>query len=77
MKTLAVTDSAYSALEEAAKRSGRLVEDLVSEAIQAWLAEADMDEAEREEIESARAEAAEKGGVEFETFFAEILSERD
>ena len=77
MKTLTVTDSAYSALEEAANRSGQTVSDLVLEAIQVWLDDVAADEAERDEIESARAEAAEKGGVEFEAFFAEILSERD
>ena len=76
MKTLNVTDSLYSSLEEVADRSGRPIQDLVSEAIETWLAEADMDDAERHEIETARAEAADMGGAEFEPFFAEILDER-
>lgn len=77
MKTLAVADSLYAALEAAADRNGRPVQDLVSEAIQTWLADAGMDDAECGEIEAAQAEATEVGGVEFEAFFAEILGERE
>ena len=46
------------------------------EAIQIWLDDVAADEADREEIESARTEAAEQGGVEFEAFFSELLDER-
>ena len=70
MKTLTVTDSLYLALEEAANRSGRPVSDLLSEAIEAWLVDDEMDDAERREIEEARTEVAEQSGVEFEAFFA-------
>lgn len=77
MKTLTVADSLYSALEEVSTRSGRSVPDLVSEAIESWLIEGGIDDAERLEIEAARAEAAEQGGVEFETFFTGVLGERD
>ena len=73
MRTTTVSDDLYSALEAAANRSGRAVPDLVSEAISAWLAEAAMDDAERAEIDLARVEAAEAGGVEFEAFFRDIL----
>ena len=77
MQILTVSDDLYSALEEVAARSGRPVPELVSEAIESWLVEVGIDDAERLEIEAARAEAAEQGGVEFEAFFAEILDERD
>ena len=70
MKTLTVTDSLYLALEEAANRSGRPVSDLLSEAIEAWLVDDEMNDAERREIEEARTEVAEQSGVEFEAFFA-------
>ncbi len=77
MKTLTVTDNLYLVLEEVAVRSGRPISDLVSEAVEAWLADGAIDDAERREIDVARAEAAEQGGVEFEAFFAEFLDERD
>ena len=76
MKTLTITDELYSALEEAANRSGQTVSDMALEAIQIWLDDVAADEADREEIESARTEAAEQGGVEFEAFFSELLDER-
>lgn len=77
MKTMSVDDALYSALEAASGRSGRPVQDLVNEAIESWLAEAAMDEAERAVIEAARVEAAEQGGVEFESFFDDLLGERN
>ena len=77
MKTLTVTDELYSALEEAANRSGQTVSDLVLEAIQVWLDDVAADEADHEEIEAARSEAAEKGGIEFEAFFADLLGNED
>ncbi|MCY4556661.1 MAG: hypothetical protein OXF79_09860 [Chloroflexi bacterium] len=70
MKALTVTDSLYFALEEAANRSGRPVSDLLSDAIEAWLINDAMDDAERREIGAARAEAAEQGGIAFEALFA-------
>lgn len=75
MKTLTVDDRLYSAMEAEADKSGRPVRDLVTEAIEVWLADSQMDEAERAEIEVARIEAAEKGGVEFEEFFDELLGD--
>ena len=77
MKTLTVTDEMYSALEEVANRSGQTVSDLVCEAIQVWLDDVAADEADREKIDAARFEAAEKGGVEFEAFFADLLGNQD
>ena len=77
MKTLTITDKLYSALEEAANRSGQTVSDLVLEAIQIWLDDVAADEVDREEIEAARSEAAEKGSIEFESFFADLLGNQD
>lgn len=77
MKTITVTDELYLALEEAANRSGQTVSDLVLEAIQVWLDDVAADEADREKIEAARSESAEKGGVEFEAFFADLLGSQD
>ena len=77
MKTMSVDDSLYAALEAASDRSGRTVHQLVNEAIVSWLSEAAMDDAKYAAIEDARAEAAEQGGVEFESFFDELLGERD
>ena len=77
MKSLTVTDELYSALEEAANRSGQTVSDLVMEAIQVWLDDVAADEADREEIEAARSEAAEKGSIAFEAFFADLLGNQD
>ena len=71
MKTMTVDDALYVALEEAARRNDRSVGELINEAIESWLAE--MDNAEHDAIEEARAEATEQGGVEFEAFFDELL----
>ena len=70
-RTMTVNDDLYLALQEEAARSSRTVSDLVTEAIETWLADCDLDEAEHAEIKTARAEAAEQGGVEFEKFFGE------
>lgn len=69
MKTMTVDNSLYAALEAAADRNGRPVQELVNEAIGSWLADAAADEADQAAIEIARGEAAEQGGVEFEAFF--------
>ena len=73
MKTMAVDDAQYLALEKAARRSDRSIQELVSEAIELWLVEAEMDDADHAAIEDARTEAAEQGGVEFEEFFDRLL----
>ena len=73
MKTMTVDDGLYGALEAAASRNGRSVQELVIEAIECWLADAETDDAERAAIEKARAEANEHGGVEFESFFEGLL----
>ena len=69
MKTVTVDDRLYGALAEAATRNGRPLHDVLSEAIESWLADTALDDAERPAIERSRAEAAEQGGVDFEAFF--------
>ena len=76
MKTMTVVNDLYSALETAADRTGQSVQDLVTEALEAWLRDVAMDDAERSKIETARAEANEQGGVEFEEFFDKLLNDR-
>ena len=76
MKTMSADDSLYGALEAAADRNGKPVQELVKEAIVSWLADAAMDEADHTLIEQARAEVAEQRGVEFEAFFNELLGDR-
>ena len=77
MKTMTVDDGLYGALEAAADRNGRSVQELANEAIASWLADAATDLADRAAIEQARAEAAEQGGVEFEVFFNDLLGSPD
>ena len=77
MKTMTLDDGLYVALEAAAGRDGRPVQELVNEAIASWLADAATDEADHAAIEQARAEVAQEGGVEFEAFFDELLGNPD
>lgn len=77
MKVMSVDEDLYGALETVADRNGRTVQELVAEAIVAWLEELAVDEADHAAIEQSRAEAAELGGVEFEEFFGELLQDRD
>ena len=75
MKTTTVDDGLYCALEAAADRNGRSVDELVNEAIMSWLADAAMDDADRAAIKQARTEAVKHGGCEFEAFFDELLKD--
>ena len=77
MKRVAVDDSLFGALEAAADRDGRPVGELLNEAIESWLADAALDDADYSTIERSRLEAADRGGVEFEGFFDELLGDRD
>lgn len=77
MKIMTVDDGLYTALEAAADHNGRPVQELVNEAIGSWLADTAADEADHAVIESARAEAAEQGGVEFEAFFDSLPGNPD
>ena len=75
MRSMTVDDSLYSALEAAAERDGRPVQDLLNDAIESWLADAAMDDADHDAVAQARAEFVERGGVEFEGFFSDLLED--
>lgn len=76
MRTIEVAEDVYSALEAAADRGGRTIQTLVAEAVESWLADLAADEAEFDEIQTARLEAASGGAVEFEEFFEGMLDSR-
>ena len=63
MKTLTLDDKLYTALEEEAIKVGRPVGELLTEAVEQWLLDAELDESELGEIESADREWREKGGL--------------
>lgn len=73
MRTMSVDDELYGALEAAAGRNGRPIQELVEETIMSGLADAAMDDADHDKIEHARAEAVKRGGIEFEAFFDELF----
>ncbi len=73
MTSTTVHDDLYGALEAAASRDGRSVQELVNEAVESWLADAAADGHDHDELQRARAEFAQQGGVEFEAFFSELL----
>ncbi len=76
MKTLALDDRLYSALQEYADASGRPINELAAEAIESWLFDDEPDEAELVEIEAAEREYQEKGGMEAGEFFRALRKER-
>jgi hypothetical protein len=76
MKTLMLDDKLYMALEEESVKVGRPVSELLTEAVEQWLVDAELDEVVREEIEAADREWRENGGVEASEFFASVRRER-
>ena len=76
MKTLALDDKLHIALEEEAVKSGRPVDELLTEAVEQWLSDAAMDEADLGKIEAADREWSENGGVEAGEFFSKVRKER-
>ena len=63
MKTLTLDDKLYTALEEEAIKVGRPVGELLTEAVEQWLLDAELDEAELREIESADQEWRQNSGL--------------
>ena len=76
MKTLTLDDKLFLALEEEAVKTGRPVDELLTEAVEQWLLDAELDEGELTELEAADREWREKGGVEASEFFASVRKER-
>ena len=76
MKALMLDDKLYVALEEEATKAGRPVSELLAEAVEQWLSDAELDEAESGEVEAADREWREDGGVEAGEFFESVRRER-
>jgi hypothetical protein len=75
MKELTVVlddDALTAAVEAEAVLSGRTVQDVMVEALKQWLADSDLDERERADIEEARREHNELGGVEAREIFDDL-----
>ena len=70
-------ENLYQAVRAAATKTERSVQDIVAEALEHWLADADMDEHDGAEIEAARREWREKGGIEAHEFFDKLRAEEE
>ena len=70
-------ESLYEAVEAEAARTKRTLQDIVTEALEQWVAEIEMDERERAQIEAARREWRKKGGVEAHEFFQRLSEEEE
>ncbi len=68
-------ESLVTAVEAEATMSGRSMQDIVEEALKQWLEEAEMDEQEPAEIDTARREWQKKGGTEARAFFKHLKEE--
>jgi hypothetical protein len=68
--TVSLEDEAlYTAVETEAARTGQSIQEIMVEALEQWLADTRQDEEEHEEIEAARREWREKGGIKAGEFF--------
>ena len=68
--TLILDDEAlYSAIEGEANSTGHTVQDVIILALQQWLADTEMGVEEDVELQGARREWKEKGGIEAHEFF--------
>jgi hypothetical protein len=76
--TLVLEDETLcEAIEEEAKSIGCTAEDVVLRALQFWKIEAELDEEERREIDEARKEWEENGGMEARAFFDSLREEEN
>ena len=64
-------EALYTALKVAAARKGRHAKDSIAEAVTEWL-EASEDEELKADLDEARDEWAQKGGVEASEFFSDL-----
>ena len=76
MKTLTLDDKLYTALEEESVKAGRPIRELLTEAVEQWLLDAELDEAELSKVQAADREWCESGGVEASEFFDSVRKER-
>ena len=70
MKTLTLNDRLYAALEEESNRTGRSMSELAAEAVESWLSDTELGEAERVDIE-----ASERERCDFEKLFRHLSEE--
>ena len=78
MKTITITlkdDDLCAAIESEANDIGITEDDMIIQALQFWLAETELDCEEQRELEAARREYEEVGGVEAREFFDSLRAE--
>ena len=78
MQRLTITiedESLFEAMKEEAEFTGCAVEDIVIRALQFWKVETELDEEERRELEEARREWQENGGMDAKEFFDSLRKE--
>ena len=78
MKRITITledDDLRSAIESEAQIAGSTEQDVIIQALQFWLAETELDCEEQRELEEARREYEEVGGVEAREFFDSMRAE--
>ena len=68
-------DSLYSAIEAEAISTGCAVQDVIVQALREWRTDAELDVEERDEVEKARREWEEQGGMEAQAFFDSLREE--
>ena len=68
-------DGLYAKVEAEASSSGRSVQEILVEALRQWIADSEIDEEEREEIDAAQREWKEKGDIEAHEFFDSLKKE--
>lgn len=74
--TITIEDEAlFEAMKEEAEFTGCTVEDIVIRALQFWKVETELDEEERRELEEARREWQENGGMDAKEFFDSLREE--
>ena len=74
--TITIEDEAlFQAIEEEAEFTGCTAEDIVIRALQFWKVETELDEEEIRELEEARREWQENGGMDAKEFFDSLREE--
>ena len=74
--TITIEDEALlKAMKEEAEFTGCTIEDIVIRALQFWKVETELDEEERRELEEARRDYQENGGMDAKEFFDSLRKE--
>lgn len=80
MKQLTITledEALFEAIQEEANFTGCTLEDIVIRALRFWKVETELDEEERRELEEARREWQENGGMDAKEFFDSLREEEN